>query len=55
MVRHKINRMFAVPHIFIADEARQAGAADSCQLPNTTFTSQWSMDAHHGTLLFVSQ
>ena len=55
MDRNKINRMFAVPHTFIADEARQAGAADSCQLPGTTTCFQWSMDAHHGTLLFVSQ
>ena len=31
MDRDKINRMFAVPHTFIADEARQAGAADSCK------------------------
>ena len=43
MDRDKINRMFAVPHTFIADEARQAGAADSCQLPAATTSSQWSM------------
>ena len=55
MDRNKINRMFAVPHTFIADEARQAGAAESCQLLGATTSSQWSMDAHHGTLLFVSQ
>ena len=55
MDRDKINHMFAVPHTFIADEARQAGAADSCQLPGATTSSQWSMDAHHGTLLFVPQ
>ena len=55
MDRNKINRMFAVPHTFIADKARQAGAADSCQLHGATTSSQWSMDAQHGTLLFVSQ
>ena len=55
MDRNKINRMFVVPYTVIADDARQAGAADSCQLPGATTSSQWSMDAHHGTLFFVSQ